>query len=326
MKTWMADSSYYQAPRPESSQSIASGSSSVVTTSSSLAPVKRTPLSAKAKPFQRLDFAARGDLHADCAWPDMWPGVPYNEEQQDHTCLRFGRASPTDESQERVYLGTATGLDEERQGHVFPRHAAALGGSQWANFSGCAPFSRPQGQSSGRASRMPSRTPSPVSRQEMQLYAPTLCAGSDDNASRHLKSEQSPSVGNSFMPALAEARSNELEENQLASCSTSPRSSLTIKNTFFDDYCDDEAAGQQASLKRCSSAPGSLDRLAGSQHDSSACKPCAYFFGKEDGCRWGDTCRFCHLCPPGMLKLKKKKKIQMLKELRRRQKSEGSDD
>lgn len=327
LTNWMADSSYSQASRPESSQSIASGSSSAVTTSSSLAPVKRTALSAKAKPFQSLDFEARGALHADCAWPDLWPGVPYSEEQQDHTCLSFNHASTTDEPQEQAYLGTASGLDYERQGHVFLGLAVALGGSQGANFAGCAPFSRPGRQGAGRALRMPSRTPSPVSRQEMQLCVPTLwCAGPDDSASKHPESEQSPRVGRCFMPALAKAQSNEIEENQLASCSTSPRSCLTIKNTFFDYSCDDEATGQQASLKRTSSAPGSLDRFAGSQHDSSACKPCAYFFGKEDGCRLGDSCKFCHLCPPGMMKLKKKKKIQMMREFRRCQQSECCDN
>jgi hypothetical protein len=47
-------------------------------------------------------------------------------------------------------------------------------------------------------------------------------------------------------------------------------------------------------------------------HIKGDCRPCAYFSHKTDGCRWGENCSFCHLCPPGALKRKKREKIKAL--------------
>jgi hypothetical protein len=49
-------------------------------------------------------------------------------------------------------------------------------------------------------------------------------------------------------------------------------------------------------------------------HMKGNCRPCAYFLSKTDGCRWGESCTFCHLCPEGALKKKKKEKIKALRE------------
>jgi hypothetical protein len=43
-------------------------------------------------------------------------------------------------------------------------------------------------------------------------------------------------------------------------------------------------------------------------HIRGECKPCAYFLYKEDGCRQGANCQFCHLCSPGELKKRKREK------------------
>lgn len=275
----MAATYYLHVLRPGSSESTASGSSPPLSTSSSLLSVMRTPLSSKAKPFQSMNVATEYDIREDSEWPDMWPGVPYSEEQQHQAC-------------------------------------AGLRGSHGTNFSDCVPNSRPgvqvwrasKGQDAEKPLRMPSRTPSPVPRQEINA----------ENVSSHPEIR----VGSCFMSALEQTRFKQTEQKQVASCSTKPCSYLTIKNTFFHYCFDDEATGQQASLNRCSSAPGGLDRLAGSKHDSGTCKPCAYFFGKDDGCRQGDSCGFCHLCPPGMIKQKKKEKIQIMKAHRKAQQSE----
>jgi hypothetical protein len=42
------------------------------------------------------------------------------------------------------------------------------------------------------------------------------------------------------------------------------------------------------------------------------CMPCAWFY-KDNGCKNGQTCRYCHLCPNGELKNRKKMKIQRLR-------------
>jgi hypothetical protein len=48
-------------------------------------------------------------------------------------------------------------------------------------------------------------------------------------------------------------------------------------------------------------------------HGQGICKPCA-FFHREEGCTSGADCEYCHLCPPGEIKRRKKKK-QTLKKL-----------
>eukprot|EP00930_Biecheleria_cincta_P067006 TRINITY_DN5336_c0_g1_i5.p1 TRINITY_DN5336_c0_g1~~TRINITY_DN5336_c0_g1_i5.p1 ORF type:complete len:213 (+),score=40.03 TRINITY_DN5336_c0_g1_i5:205-843(+) len=48
-------------------------------------------------------------------------------------------------------------------------------------------------------------------------------------------------------------------------------------------------------------------------HERGVCKPCAYFHHKQDGCRQGEDCEFCHLCSPEALKERKKLKLQRMK-------------
>jgi len=47
-------------------------------------------------------------------------------------------------------------------------------------------------------------------------------------------------------------------------------------------------------------------------HEAGTCVPCAYLV-KHDGCRNGDSCSHCHLCPPGELRRRKKLKKRMLR-------------
>merc|ERR1712190_426266 len=42
-------------------------------------------------------------------------------------------------------------------------------------------------------------------------------------------------------------------------------------------------------------------------HGSGSCRPCAWFW-KESGCQRGQACMYCHLCPEGELKARKKAK------------------
>eukprot|EP00927_Polykrikos_kofoidii_P079017 TRINITY_DN75809_c0_g1_i1.p1 TRINITY_DN75809_c0_g1~~TRINITY_DN75809_c0_g1_i1.p1 ORF type:complete len:333 (-),score=55.25 TRINITY_DN75809_c0_g1_i1:28-1026(-) len=46
-------------------------------------------------------------------------------------------------------------------------------------------------------------------------------------------------------------------------------------------------------------------------HDRRECRPCAWMHkGGNDGCRNGDSCDYCHLCPPGELRRRKREKLQ----------------
>lgn len=49
------------------------------------------------------------------------------------------------------------------------------------------------------------------------------------------------------------------------------------------------------------------------KHFSGKCQPCVYFF-KPDSCRWGVECDFCHLCPEGEIRKRKKEKMRAMRE------------
>lgn len=48
-------------------------------------------------------------------------------------------------------------------------------------------------------------------------------------------------------------------------------------------------------------------------HILGQCTPCSYFWYKKDGCRKGEACTFCHSCPKGEIKQRKKHRIQELR-------------
>mmetsp|Transcript_3754 Transcript_3754/g.8573 ORF Transcript_3754/g.8573 Transcript_3754/m.8573 type:complete len:282 (+) Transcript_3754:2-847(+) len=48
-------------------------------------------------------------------------------------------------------------------------------------------------------------------------------------------------------------------------------------------------------------------------HLEGRCKPCAYFYYKQDGCRRGDRCQFCHLCTRGEIRRRKKDRTKIFR-------------
>lgn len=48
--------------------------------------------------------------------------------------------------------------------------------------------------------------------------------------------------------------------------------------------------------------------IGSATHDLGQCTPCAFLW-KGDGCTKGQSCGFCHLCPPGEVKRRKKEKL-----------------
>jgi len=51
-------------------------------------------------------------------------------------------------------------------------------------------------------------------------------------------------------------------------------------------------------------------------HHLGTCKPCAFLWKDANGCENGMSCNFCHMCPPGEVKLRKKQKLAMRKMVR----------
>lgn len=48
------------------------------------------------------------------------------------------------------------------------------------------------------------------------------------------------------------------------------------------------------------------------EHGSGLCRPCAWYW-RPQGCKNGSSCGYCHLCPEGELKSRKKNKIAAMK-------------
>lgn len=73
----------------------------------------------------------------------------------------------------------------------------------------------------------------------------------------------------------------------------------------------DPSPKQDTEGEKTPNSPQSPEML--SAHERGECKPCSYFWYKEDGCRNGNECAFCHLCEKGESKKRKKERIRQLK-------------
>jgi len=93
-------------------------------------------------------------------------------------------------------------------------------------------------------------------------------------------------------------------------------------DVFFDELFSSESAMQ--------SAPPHMQKQPfqtkwpehEAKHIRGECKPCAYYFKKADGCRLGAQCGFCHLCPEGAMKARKKEKMRALRQQQQRERQQ----
>lgn len=60
------------------------------------------------------------------------------------------------------------------------------------------------------------------------------------------------------------------------------------------------------------------------KHDLGTCKPCAFLWKDAQGCENGGNCNFCHMCPPGEVKQRKKQKLAMRKMVRQFRRPQNS--
>merc|ERR1711904_702 len=81
---------------------------------------------------------------------------------------------------------------------------------------------------------------------------------------------------------------------------------------------DDEGEAQKdtsATLKISLTDTLGLWSVGSAAHETGTCKPCAFLWKdpKQPSCQNGRECTFCHLCPPGEVKKRKKEKMFMRK-------------
>lgn len=112
-------------------------------------------------------------------------------------------------------------------------------------------------------------------------------------------------------PAAAASRFNDPESGQKMVMPV-------VKNTFIDFPCEsppliDKYWKSSPDRLLCKSFHSKHPKMEAS-HWQKTCNPCAYHLYKEDGCRMGDACRFCHLCKQGEVKRKKREKARQRKQ------------
>jgi hypothetical protein len=102
------------------------------------------------------------------------------------------------------------------------------------------------------------------------------------------------------------------------------RGEAPVKNTFihFDQRQPslDEALDTKPTAASCPPAlavpvgalPPGCPTVGSVAHRSGECLPCAWHHGDE-GCRHGASCIFCHLCPAGEIKRRKKVKRKLFR-------------
>lgn len=110
-------------------------------------------------------------------------------------------------------------------------------------------------------------------------------------------------------------------------CSVAVESDASTTVSIDEDQClttppsglsDDEGEAPtdtSATLKISLTDTLGLWSIGSAAHDSGTCKPCAFLWKdpSKPGCQNGQECVFCHLCPPGEVKRRKKQKMFMRK-------------
>jgi hypothetical protein len=320
-----------QASAPDSDLSTATGASATSLGSpvSDSVPIERnklarTPLSSKAKPFKssldRLSSQAypgnsNGHAGSRVKWVPMFvvggvgsmAAVDYSEEVQEdvYVSQEGPDLQPYSETlQEDVYLG----------GMTLPAKSTTSLAMEPANEIHFPPPQMRRGRAVQQTedtfmTRTPSRTPSPSPVDTIAFAATKFLSFAADAITATIKD---------FSQADPEP---EQGRNAL---DTGSAKSMPVKHTFIHyDTVDSNSELSSADdwepnrLSKSASAPSIMLRDAFHEkvrlampelHARKECNPCAYFYVKKDGCRWGEDCKFCHMCPADEIKRRKKEK------------------
>lgn len=88
-----------------------------------------------------------------------------------------------------------------------------------------------------------------------------------------------------------------------------PKLPVASRALRIDDG-DESDKASEASLSQLSPLRGA--ETPGSRRHGSECNPCAWYW-KPQGCLRGSECGYCHLCPEGEVKLRKKAKLAAMR-------------
>lgn len=85
-----------------------------------------------------------------------------------------------------------------------------------------------------------------------------------------------------------------------------------FRSERYGSFASTQGCDETASHSESFSDSESTRSVDQSQHSLGQCKPCAWFW-KKQGCRNGSSCNYCHLCPQGELRSRKKARLFALK-------------
>jgi len=110
-------------------------------------------------------------------------------------------------------------------------------------------------------------------------------------------------------PSFVEPFSSNASTTDEDQALTTPPSGLS------DDEFEAPLQDKSATLKISLTDTLGLWSIGSAAHETGECKPCAFLWKdlKKPGCQNGQGCTFCHLCPPGEVKRRKKEKMFMRK-------------
>eukprot|EP00931_Biecheleriopsis_adriatica_P025788 TRINITY_DN15762_c0_g1_i1.p1 TRINITY_DN15762_c0_g1~~TRINITY_DN15762_c0_g1_i1.p1 ORF type:complete len:177 (-),score=40.86 TRINITY_DN15762_c0_g1_i1:88-618(-) len=98
-----------------------------------------------------------------------------------------------------------------------------------------------------------------------------------------------------MLPETESAKSNvgcrDTQKASLTSSRASSKASGSTQASCNAQACSDDSKDEVQGIE-----PALSLRMV-QAHEAGTCKPCSYYFFKPDGCRKGETCEFCHLCP-----------------------------
>jgi hypothetical protein len=145
------------------------------------------------------------------------------------------------------------------------------------------------------------------------------------NAVSNVESFAMPLVAPAFAPCTSvdeflQAKSSLIHNQSFASdastaVSTDEDQALPTPPSGFSDDEADVERDNSATLKISLTDQLGLWSIGSSAHEMGTCKPCAFLWKdpQQPGCQNGSDCVFCHLCPPGEVKRRKKQKMFMRK-------------
>jgi hypothetical protein len=104
----------------------------------------------------------------------------------------------------------------------------------------------------------------------------------------------------------------------MCKCDTQQETTADVLDTSVQPVQCGTCGGIDHGLLHCTrpggaSGPAAEPRDGSAGHATDACEPCAWYHSSE-GCRYGLSCKFCHLCPPGEMKRRKKAKRELRKQ------------